>query len=143
MRKIAFLVTLFLGVYVVSFFKTSETTPCLNFGNNFSNVSGAPSISLPKGLSSSIDTSRNYSFQEAEKLIGKQVRNRSNSNAKCPKTYGNCLELFTGENGKVVNILPSVNDSYLIEIKWNSKWNEPDDSFVTYAGKELSFEIVD
>ena len=139
MRIIAFLLSLFLGVYAGSFFKTSETVPCANSVNNVLSVPAT----LTKNFSRTVDTSRNYSFREAENLIGKQVLNRSGNNAKCPKTYGNCLELFIGETGKVVNILPSVNDSYLIEIKWNSKWNEPEDSFVTYAGKELSFEIVD
>jgi hypothetical protein len=142
MRIIAFLLTLFMGVYVASFFKTSETAPCKNSENNSLNVSGKFSILSSKGWDN-IDTSRNYSLQEAENLIGKQVRNRSDNNAKCPKTYGNCLELFKGETGKIVNILPSENESFLIEIKWDSKWNYPEDSFVTYAGKELSFEIVE
>ncbi len=141
MRIIAFLLTLFMGVYVASFFKTS-VTPCKDSENNLSKISGNFSTFSPKGWHN-IDTSRNYSSHEAENLIGKQVRNRSGNNAKCPKTFGNCLELFKGETGKVVNILPSVNESFLIEIKWDSRWNNPEDSFVTYAGKELSFEIVD
>jgi len=144
MRIIAFTLTLFLGVYIVSFFKSSEAAPCRNSYNSecdFSKVSDNPSSYSPKGWHN-VDTSRNYTFEEANALIGKQVRNRSGSNAKCPKTYGNCLELFTGEIGEVVNILPSVNDSYLIEIEWDSKWNNLQDSFVTYAGKELSFEVL-
>lgn len=141
MRIIAFLLTLFMGVYAASFFKTS-VTPCKDSEDNCLNVSGKFSTFSPKGWHN-IDISRNYSLHEAENLIGKQVRNRSGNNAKCPKTYGNCLELFKGETGKVVNILPSVNESFLIEIKWDSKWNYPEDTFVTYAGKELSFEIVD
>lgn len=146
MRIIAFLLTLFLGVYVASFFKSFEAanqTPCANSynsGNVISKVSISPANSTYNGRE--IDTSRNYTLEEANALVGKQVRNRSSLNAKCPKGFGNCLELFTGETGKVVNILPSVNDSYLIEIKWDSKWNNSEDTFVTYAGKEVSFEIV-
>lgn len=145
MRIIAFLLTLFLGVYAASFFKSSEATPCHNFFNSessFSKISGKSPTYSPKAWHN-IDTSRNYTFEEAAALIGKEVRNRSSSNAKCPKAYGNCLELFTDETGEVVNILPSINDSYLIEIKWDSKYIESKDSFVTYAGRELSFEIIE
>jgi hypothetical protein len=145
MRIITFLLALFLGVYTASFFKSSEAAPCQNSFNSessLSKVSGKSSTYSLKGLHN-IDTSRNYTFEEAVALVGKEVRNQSSSNAKCPKAYGNCLELFAGETGEVIDILPSVNDSYLIEIKWNSKYTEPKDSFVTYAGKELSFEVVD
>ncbi|HEX8288132.1 MAG TPA: hypothetical protein VF556_09055 [Pyrinomonadaceae bacterium] len=144
MRIIVFLLTLFLGIYVGSFFKslnTNNPAPCANsynFENNFSKISGKSITFSPRH---NIDTSRNYTFEEAIALVGKQVRNRSSLNAKCP-TFGNCLELFPGETGKIISVLPSVNDSYLIEIKWDSRDSEPEDSFVTRAGKEVSFEII-
>ena len=144
MRIIAFVLALFLGVYAASFFKSSGVTPCNHSSNlekSFSKNSGKSISYSSKGVHN-IDTSRNYTFEEAIALIGKQVQNRSSNNAKCPKSYGNCLELFTGERGEVVDILPSINDSYMIEIQWDSKYSEPRDSFVTYAGKELSFEVV-
>jgi hypothetical protein len=144
MRIIAFALTLFLGIYTASFFKSSETIPCQNSYNsetNFSKITGKSFTSSPKGWHN-VDTSQNYTFKEASALIGKQVRNRSANNAKCP-TFGNCLELYPGETGKIVNLLPSVNDSYLVEIKWHSGWDNSKDSFVTRAGKEVSFEIVD
>lgn len=146
MRIIVFLLTLFLGIYAGSFFKTfnaNNQTPCANsynFENNFSKFSGKSSTYSSRGWHN-VDTSRNYTFEEAIALVGKQVRNRSSLNAKCP-TFGNCLELYPGETGKIVSVLPSINDTYLIEIKWDSRANEFDDSFVTRAGKEVSFEIV-
>ncbi len=157
MRIIAFTMTLFLGVYVASFFKTATQTPC-NAVSSFSHRIASPF---------KFDTSQNYSLAEAKALIGKQVRNLSAGNAKCPKDAGNCLNLFRGEMGIVVSILPSLENTYLIEIQWEETpedysprysgriiksaggevllekdYTQPAGAFVTRAGKEVSFEIV-
>lgn len=168
MRIIAFTMTLFLGVYVASFFKSVPVaTPCNDVSIN-SHGFGGGSSKVIKTFSIKFDTSQNYSLAEAKALIGKQVRNLSIDNAKCPKDAGNCLNLDKGEMGQVVSILPSIENTYLIEIQWeetpkdySSRYSgrlitrageevslEEDYSpqstgaFVTRAGKEVSFEIV-
>jgi len=167
MRIIAFTMTLFLGVYVASFFYTAPSSvPCNNltvYSNGFGVASGAGIKAAPIKF----DTSQNYSLNEANALIGKPVRNLSGGNAKCPKDAGNCLNLFMGEMGKVVSILPSLENTYLIEIQWEEspedykprysgrmttsangevsfeqEFKQPKGAFVTRAGKEVSFEIV-
>jgi len=146
MRIIAFTMTLFLGVYVASFFKSVSTvTPCNN-ANYYSHGSGGGSRQEIKTFPIiKFDTSQNYSLAEANALIGTQVRNLSSGNAKCPKDAGNCLNLFKGEMGRVVSILPSLENTYLIEIQWEET---PEDHsprysgrFVTRAGEEASFEV--
>lgn len=166
MRIIAFTITLFLGVYVASFFYTAPAAVPCNDMNIYSNGFGGARQEI-KTSPIKFDTSQNYSLDEANALIGKQIRNLSAGNAKCPKDAGNCLNLFTGEMGRVVSVLPSVEDTYLIEIQWEES---PKDyaprysgriiksaggeasfkedytqflgAFVTRAGKEISFEIV-
>lgn len=160
--------TLFLGVYGASFLKSVQTqTPC-NDANYYSHGFGGGSRQEIKTFSiSKFDTSQNYSLDEANALIGKQVRNLSAGNAKCPKDAGNCLNLFRGEMGIVVSILPSLENTYLIEIQWEETpedysprysgriiksaggevllekdYTQPAGAFVTRAGKEVSFEIV-
>lgn len=166
MRLIAFTITLFLGVYVTSFFYTAPAAVPCNDMNIYSNGFG---IGSSKGIQTApikFDTSQNYSLAEANALIGKQVRNLRGS-AKCPKEAGDCLSLYRGEMGKVVSILPSVEDTYLIEIQWEEapgdyaprysgriikgaggevllekNYTQAKGAFVTRAGKEVSFEIV-
>jgi len=166
MRLIAFTMTLLLGVYAASFFYTvPAAAPC----NNMNSYTHRAAVVSGEGIISSpikFDTSQNYSLAEAEALIGKQVRNLRGS-AKCPKESGDCLSLHRGEMGKVVSILPSVEDTYLVEIQWEElpedykprysgritrsdngevsferDYTPPKGAFVTRAGKEVSFEIV-
>jgi len=139
--------TLFLGVYVASFFKSvPAATPC-NDVSSYSHGYGSGSGKVIKTFPlTKFDTSQNYSLAEAKALIGKQVRNLSVDNAKCPKDAGNCLNLDKGEMGQVISILPSIENTYLIEIQWEETLENysPQYSgrFVTRAGKEVSFEIV-
>lgn len=168
MRIIAFTITLFLGVYVASFFKSIPAAAPCNDVSSYTHRAVAVSSGGIKSISIKFDTSQNYSLAEAKALIGKQVRNLSIDNAKCPKDAGNCLNLYKGEMGQVVSILPSIENTYLIEIQWeetpkdySSRYSgrlitrageevslEEDYSpqstgaFVTRAGKEVSFDIV-
>lgn len=163
MRLIAFTMTLLLGVYAASFFYTvPAAAPCNNV-NSYTHRAAVISCQGIKAIQIKFDTSQNYSLSEAEALIGKQVR----GSAKCPKEAGDCLSLYRGEMGKVVSILPSVEDTYLVEIQWEELpedykprysgrittsadgevsfeqgYTPPKGAFVTRAGKEVSFEIV-
>ncbi len=140
MRILVFIATLILGVGIASIFKSSpeKQIPCSNYAGSARVMSFSPE---------KIDyKSRNFSQQEAVELVGKRVRNLSNLSAKCPKDFGNCLSLDVGEKGEVVGVLPSMDDTYLIEIKWD---NLPSDNriehsgnFVTRVGREASFEII-
>lgn len=139
--------TLFLGVYVASFFKSVPVaTPCNDVSINSHGFGGGLRQEI-KTFSIKFDTSQNYSLAEAKALIGKQVRNLSFDNAKCPKDAGNCLNLSKGEMGEVVGILPSIENTYLIEIQWEETSKDYSylysGGFVTRAGKEVSFEIVE
>lgn len=140
MRIFVFFATLILGVGIASIFKPSAATPvpCSDRSSNYRGVSFSRE---------QIDfRSRNFSKQEASELVGKRVRNLSNLSAKCPKDFGDCLSINVGEKGEVVSVLPSIEDTYLIEIKWD---NLPSDNriehsgnFVTRVGREASFEII-
>ncbi len=145
MRIIVFAVTLFLGIYTVSFFKPAATPmPCNSsdtYERDFRNVDTRTIKSVPS-YNATFDASKNYTKGEAAELIGKQVRNLSHNNNKCPKESGNCLELFHSESGKVVGIIPSMNDTFMLEILWKSNQENSNISYVSYVGKELSFEIV-
>lgn len=161
--------TLFLGVYVASFFKSAQTqTPCNNVSVYSHGFGGGSHQEIKTFSVNKFDTSKNYSLAEAQALIGKQVRNLSSGNAKCPKDAGDCLSLYLGEMGKVVSVLPSVENTYLIEIQWEESARDyaprfsgrvingvaqegavevdyslkAEGAFVTRAGKEVSFEIV-
>ncbi len=166
MRLIAFMMTLFLGVYAASFLYTA---PCNDTAGYWSRpIAASNAITLPVGSIIKFDTSQNYSLAEAQALVGKRVRNLRGS-AKCPKEAGDCLSLRLGEMGEVVSVLPSIENTYLIEIQWEES---PQDyaprysgrvingvsqkgvvevdysplvkgAFVTRAGKEVSFEIID
>lgn len=143
MRIIVFLVTLFLGISLGSIFKplsAESKSPCNDSASAQNDVSGAPRYAkfIPEWWPK-INMSRNYSHDEARNLIGRKVRNITPTSAKCPKYTGDCLELSAGERGEVVNILPSAGENYLIEIEWETPVS---DKFVTYAGKEVSFEII-
>ncbi len=145
MRIIAFGLTLFLGITIASFF-----APCSLFiQNNYKEPAakrGFITHTMSSTKMSDFDVSRNYTESEARNLIGKRVRNLNFSNTKCPTESGNCLEVGTGELGSVVGILPSVADTYLIQIKWDETHDDQHYShsgaFVTRAGKEVSFEII-
>jgi hypothetical protein len=149
MRIIAFFVTLLIGISVGSFFKSSYKhthTKC-----NLSYLTESRSDkSEPKSFSftpRNFDASKNYTKEEAVELVGKRIRNLEGGSAKCPKESGNCLNLYIGETGEVVNILPSLNDTYLIEIRWDE--NSESDLYshsgrsVTRADKSFSFEIIE
>ena len=168
MRLIAFTMTLLLGVYAASFFKSAPAAaPCNDVNINSYGFGGGSRQEIKTFPTIKFDTSQNYSLAEAKALIGKQVRNLSAGNAKCPKDAGNCLNLFRGEMGSVVSILPSLENTYLIEIQWEETledysprysgritrsdngevsferdYTPPKGAFVTRAGKEVSFEIV-
>ena len=145
MRIIVFAITLFLGFYSTSFFNSTGSAPCKD-SESLQRDFGA---GQPKIFSHNVgrfDTSRNYTEAEARALIGKKVRNLTHLNAKCPKDAGNCLNLYKGEVGEVVGILPSIADTFLIEIQWNDRLEDGSQHsgrFVTRAGKEVSFEILD
>ena len=149
MRIFIFSLTLFLGVCSASFFKLSSLlAPCENSASHmrgFGNGSGS-TISTNPFNNGNFETSRNYSKEEAIALVGKQIRNLSPLNARCPKESGNCLNLHLGELGEVTGILPSIQNTYLIEIQWNEgmedNFQEHSGRFVTRAGKEISFEIL-
>jgi hypothetical protein len=139
MRIFVFFATLILGVGIASIFKPSvPQIQCSDHSSNYRNVSlSREQINFGN---------RNFSQHEASELVGKRVRNLSNLSAKCPKDFGNCLSLNIGEKGEVIGVLPSMDDTYLIEIKWD---NLPSDnriehsgSFVTRIGREASFEII-
>jgi hypothetical protein len=91
---------------------------------------------------SNFDASKNYTKDEAVELIGKQVRNLSRHSSKCPKESGNCQELFDGESGKIIGMVPSMNNTFVLEILWTSTRDTSEQSFVSYVGKELSFEVI-
>lgn len=146
MRIIVFIITLLLGVYTASFINsTGSMSPCKDSTQQGANVtSGEPKITWFGA--GNFDSSRNYTESEAKALIGKEVRNLTHLNAKCPKDAGNCLNLYKGEIGEVVGILPSVANTFLIEIQWNERLGDGfqhSGRFVTRAGKEVSFEILD
>ncbi len=140
MRILVFIATLILGVGIASIFKPSAATPipCSERSNNYRSASFSRE---------QIDfKSRNFSQQEASELVGKRVRNLSGLSAKCPKDFGDCLSLNVGEEGEVVGVLPSIDDTYLIEIQWDNLASddriEHSGSFVTRVGREASFQIV-
>jgi hypothetical protein len=147
MRIIAFCVTLFIGIYVAfifnSFFgQTQATCHDSSFaGRNYEGKLKTFPVEQQK-----IDTSRNYTKEEALALVGKRVRNLTHLSAKCPKESGNCLNLFVGETGEVVDILPSLNQTYLLEIQWDKEFKgdvQPYPArFVSRADKDFSFEII-
>ena len=148
MRIIIFIVTLLLGVYFTSFFKSAELSTACNDSNFYK--SERRSFSRQQKIVSygaeNFDASRNYTEIEAKALIGKKVRNLTHLNAKCPKDAGNCLNLYKGELGEIVGILPSLGNTFLIEIQWNERLEDGlqhSGRFVTRAGKEVSFEILD
>lgn len=148
MRIIVFIIALLSGVYTASLFNpVDSTSPCSdsNFhGQSVTGISGQPRVISYKTVN--FDASRNYTEAEARALIGKQVRNLTPLNAKCPKDAGNCLNLYVGEVGEIVGILPSLSNTFLIEIQWNERLEDGfqhSGRFVTRAGKEVSFEILD
>lgn len=140
LRIIAFTTALFFGVFSATLFKPADTaTPCNNFNVHVQSKINSYSTE-------NFDLSRNYTEAEAIALIGKKVRNVTALNAKCPKDAGNCLNLNIGEFGEVVGILPSLRNTFLIEIQWNDRLDDGyqhSGKFVTRAGKEVSFEILD
>lgn len=148
MRIITFTIALFLGVYTTSFFKSadSEVLPGSDNLHQHSVNNTLYSSNKVWFTAKNFDLNRNYTEAEAKALIGKKVRNLTPLNAKCPKDAGNCLNLNIGEIGEVVGILPSLSNTFLIEIQWNEdiKNNrQPSGIYVTRAGKEVSFKILD
>lgn len=137
MRLIVFAVTLFTGVYVSSFF--TAVTPC---GNSDSYRYDVKTIYSKPFKYAPVDTSNNYTKEEAVALIGTEVRNLSHLNAKCPKESGDCLNLSYGETGRIVGLIPSLNNTYMLEIQWNQKQDAQNGGYVSYVGKELSFQII-
>lgn len=145
MRIIVFIIALLLGIFTTSFFKSADLASSCNdsnFHRHYVNgISGQP-----KASRGNFDLYRNYTEAEARALIGKKVRNLTPLNAKCPKDAGNCLNLSIGELGEIVGILPSIGNTFLIEIQWNERIEdgfEHSGRFVTRAGKEVYFEILD
>ena len=151
MRIIVFAITLFLGIYTSSFFKPSATPIPCDSSNVYERGNTSVAVNVVKSVpyyNSNIDASNNYTKDEALALIGKQVRNLSHNNSKCPKESGNCLELFDGESGTIVGMLPSMNNTFMLEILWNQNGDNNLNrdkltaSYVSYVGKELSIKVI-
>lgn len=147
-RVIAFFITLVLGVYAASFLKSSKVpaprVPCDGAKEeSYVNHTQPFTYNLLKA-----DTSRNYTKAEASALIGKRVRNLTPSSAKCMKDEGSnsCLNLYVGETGKIVDMLPGLDDTYLLEIQWDKGYDYGPDRYparlISRADKGFSFALI-
>lgn len=92
-----------------------------------------------------------FSKDDANALLGKQVRNLKCGKLKCPLRSNECLNVEIGELGKVVSIKPRAGFiDYTIIIEWNEpRYNKNSfaeqglDDFLSYVGNDGSYEIIE
>jgi hypothetical protein len=151
MRYLVFCLALIIGIaFGRSFddYALGEGNENIRSGNYHSFYSEDQAAGFPKAASlpkvnEALFSQRNFSHQEVRELIGKRVKNLE-LNAKCPLEGGNCMELNSGEIGMITGIIPSIGNTFMIEIRWyegEMKQAGRLSSFVSRADKNFAFSL--